>query len=117
MNSHHTTRIARNTGLLYVRMAVMLVVTLYTERIVLRTLGVTDYGIFELIGSVTALFWFLNTAMATATQRFMNFEMGRENDHGVRRVFSMSVNIHLGVAAIVLILGETVGLWLLNHWL
>ena len=56
MNSHHTTRIARNTGLLYVRMAVMLVVTLYTERIVLRTRGVTDYGIFELTGSVTALF-------------------------------------------------------------
>lgn len=116
MNIENTGRIARNTALLYVRMLVMMLVTMYASRIVLRTLGAGDNDLYSLIAdSFVALFWFLNTAMAAATQRFLNFEIGQGDSRSVSRVFSMSVNIHIGVAIIVLLLGETVGLWFVNN--
>ncbi len=91
-------------------MAVMMLVTLWTGREVLSVLGVEDNNIYAVVGSFVALFWFLNTAMASATQRFLNVEV--ENGGGsAGKVFSTSVNIHLAIAVVVLVLGETVGLW------
>ena len=117
MSVEKTTRIARNTALLYGRMFVQMLVTLYASRIVLRVLGVEDNDTYAVVGSFVALFWFLNTAMAAATQRFLNVELERGNRDSVRRVFSMSVNIHVGIALIVLVLGETLGLWFVNTYL
>jgi len=95
-----------------------MLVTLYISRVVLATLGVDDYGIYNVVGGVVVLFTFLNTSMVNATQRFLNFEMGK-SDGGdtIRDVFSMSINCHLLIVALILVLGETVGLWLVNSFL
>ncbi len=114
MSVEKTTLIARNTLLLYGRMVVQMLVTMYASRIVLEVLGIGDNDIYVTVGSFVALFWFLNTAMASATQRFMNVEMERGDSGSVERVFSMSVNIHVCIALLVLLLGETVGLWFVN---
>lgn len=117
MSVESTKRIARNTLLLYGRMLVMMLVTLYTSRKVLEILGPSDNNIYAVVGSFVALFWFLNTAMASATQRFLNVELEKGGPESVNRVFSMSVNIHIGIALIVLVIGEILGPWAVNQWL
>ena len=107
-------RIAKNTAMLYMRMLLSMAVSFYTSRIVLNILGVDDFGIYNLVGGIVVLFSFLNNAMASSTQRFLNFELGRENLDEVKRIFSMSLTTHLSIAFVVLVLSETVGLWLLN---
>lgn len=97
--------------MLYIRMLLSMVVSLYTSRVVLNTLGVEDYGIYNVVGGVVVLFSFLNNAMASATQRFLNFELGRQNLLEVKRVFSMSMTAHIFIALFVLLLSETIGLW------
>ncbi len=104
-------RIARNTLFLYFRTLLVMLVTLYMSRVVLRVLGEVDYGIYNLIGGIVVFFGFMNTAMSAATQRYLNFHLGRGEHEEVRRVFSMSVITHLLFVAGVLVLGETVGLW------
>lgn len=91
-----------------------MVVSLYTSRIVLNTLGIEDYGIYNVVGGIVTMLGFLNNAMATGTQRFLTFELGKENHAQLAKVFSMSVNIHATIAIVVLILAETIGLWFLN---
>lgn len=107
-------RIAKNTLALYARMGVTMLVSLFTSRVVLQTLGVEDFGIYNVVGGVVVLFSFLNAAMSSATQRFLNFELGKKNLAQVARVFSMSMSVHFCIAGTVLILAETVGLWFLN---
>jgi len=114
MSSESNKRIAKNTGMLYFRMLITMAVSLYTSRIVLNTLGVTDYGIYNVVGGVITMFGFLNSSMASATQRFLSFELGRKDYIQLGRVFSMSVNIHFFIALIILVLGETIGLWFVN---
>ena len=104
-------RIAKNTLMLYIRMLLSMVVSLYTSRVVLNTLGVDDFGIYNVVGGVVVLFTFVNSAMASATQRFLNFELGRQNLLEVKRVFSMSMTAHIFIALLVLLLAETIGLW------
>lgn len=106
-------RIAKNTIMLYVRMFLIMAVTLYTSRVVLEVLGVEDFGIYNIVGGIVVLFSFINHAMATATQRFLNFELGRGNIEETERVFSMSLTAHISIALLVLFLAETVGLWFL----
>jgi len=113
-NSANNKRIAKNTILLYFRMLLTMAVTLYTSMVVLKTLGVDDFGIYNIVGGVVVLFSFLNNAMSTATQRFLNFEMGKGAEGNVNRMFSMSMTAHLSIALIVVILAETIGLWFLN---
>ena len=108
-------RIARNTVFLYVRMILILLVTLYTSRVVLAVLGVEDYGIYNVVGGVVAMFAFLSNSMATATQRFLTFELGRGDAERLRKVFSAAVHIHLAIAVAVVLLAETAGLWLLEE--
>lgn len=112
--SENNKRIAKNTLLLYVRMLLLMVISLYTSRVVLNALGVDDYGIYNVVGGIVVLLAFLNNAMAGSTQRFLNFEMGTQDSDALRRVFSTSIHIHIIVALVVLILGETIGLWFLN---
>lgn len=115
--SQNNKRIAKNTLLLYVRMLLLMVISLYTSRVVLNALGVDDYGIYNVVGGIVVLLAFLNNAMAGSTQRFLNFEMGTQDNDALRRVFSTSIHIHIIVAIIVLILGETIGLWFLNTYM
>lgn len=110
----NNTRIAKNTLLLSVRMVLMMLLSLYTSRIVLQTLGETDYGIWSVVGGIVVVLGFLNSSMTGGTQRFLNFEMGRGNMDGLKKVFSSAIFIHGCVASIVFLLAETVGLWFLN---
>ena len=104
-------RIAKNTLALYARMLFSMAVTLYTSRVVLNTLGVEDYGLYNVVGGFVAMFSFFNSAMASATQRYLNFELGRGDAARLHRVFCTSMNIHALISVVVLLLSETVGLW------
>lgn len=87
-------------------------VALYTSRVVLATLGVTDYGIYNVVGGIVSLFTFINFAMGCSTTRFITFELGKKDEHGVNVAFSNAVIVHVIIALIILLLGETVGLYL-----
>lgn len=113
-NIEHNKRIARNTILLYFRMFLTMGISLYTSRIVLNTLGVKDFGIYNVVGGVVLMFSFLNSSMSSATQRFLSFELGKKNFEQLKKVFSMSVNIHAIIAVVIFVLAETIGLWFLN---
>lgn len=89
-------------------------VSLFTSRIVLNTLGVVDFGIYNVVGGVVMMFSFLNSSMSSATQRFFSFELGKKDYEQLKKVFSMSVNIHAIIAVVIFILAETIGLWFLN---
>ena len=104
-------RIAKNTLLLYARMLFMMAISLYTSRIVLNTLGVEDYGIYNVVGGVVAMFGFINGSMSSATQRYITFALGKENFERLQKVFSTTVQIHVLIAVIIVVLSETVGLW------
>ena len=91
-----------------------MLVSLYTSRVVLQALGVEDYGVYNVVAGSVALFGFMNSAMSIATQRFLNFYMVKGGYDLLRRVFAMSLNIHVMIAIIVVLLTETVGLWILN---
>ncbi len=108
-------KIAKNTLSLYFRMFITLGVSLYTSRIVLNVLGVSDYGLYSLVGGIVTLMGFLNSTMAASTQRYLNYESGKKNpDRRLREVFGTSQFIHLLMAAIILLIAETIGLWFLN---
>lgn len=116
-HSQDNKRIAKNTLLLYFRMILIMGVMLYTSRVVLEVLGVVDFGIYNIVGGVVVLFSFLNGAMASATQRFLNYELGRGNMAEVARVFSMSMTAHIGIAVLLLLLAETIGLWIVWNYI
>ena len=108
-------RIAKNTIMLYIRMFISMVVGLYTSRVVLATLGVEDYGIYGVVGGVVAMMGFLNASMSGATSRFLTFELGRGDKDRLAKTFSSALIVHIGIAIVVLILAETVGLWFLSN--
>lgn len=110
-------RIAKNTLMLYIRMLLIMVVNLYTSRVILQALGVEDFGLYNVVGGVVVLFTFINNAMVTSTQRFLNFEIGRNDIEEAKKVFSASLNIHFLIAGIFFLLAETVGLWFLNKYI
>lgn len=100
--------------MLYFRMAVVMAIAFWTSRVVLQTLGVEDFGIYNVVGGVVGLFTFLNAALSGATQRFLNFELGRKDEVRLQKIFSASLVIHFLIAIVILILSETIGLWFLN---
>lgn len=106
-------RIAKNTLYLYIRMIITTVVSLYTVRVVLDVLGAEDYGIYNVVGGIVVLFSFLNHAMNGATQRFLSYEIGRNDDVMFQKTFSMSINCHAIMAVAIFVILETVGLWFL----
>lgn len=96
-------------------MLVLMLVSLYTSRVVLKILGVEDYGIYNVVGGIVVLFTFINNAMISSTQRYLNYEIGRKENSNAEKIFSISVNIHLLISFLILILSETLGLWFLNN--
>lgn len=106
--------IAKNTIFLYMRMIVVMFVSLYTSRVVLDKLGVEDYGIYNIVGSVVISFIFIKNALQSASQRFLSYSKG-SGEGNVSRVFSMSMNVHILIMFIVCILLETVGLWFFSN--
>lgn len=112
-DSSNNKRIAKNTLLLYFRMLLMMVVTLYTSRVVLATLGVEDYGIYNVVGGVVTMFGFISGCMSTATQRYLTFELGKGRVKRLQEVFNVSILIHGIVALVILVVAETIGLWFL----
>jgi O-antigen/teichoic acid export membrane protein len=108
-------RLFKNTIFLYFRMILVLGVSLYTSRVVINALGIEDFGIYNVVAGTVTLIAFLNSAMATGTQRFLSFELGRENPTESRSIFSTAMLIHLGVAILIFIIAETLGVWIVNH--
>jgi len=94
-----------------------MVVALYTSRVVLNTLGVEDFGIYNVVGGFVAMVGFLNNSMASATQRFLSYEIGKSDSSKLNKVFLMSVNIHFIIGVVIFILAETLGLWVVNSQL
>lgn len=99
---------------MYLRMILVTGVTLYTSRIVLRELGIVDYGIYNAVGGVVLFFSFLVPTLSQSVQRFLNYEMGRDDLQMVNKTFSMSIQIHLFISFLIVLLSETIGLWFLN---
>lgn len=110
-------RIAKNTLLLYVRMFIMMAVGLFTNRIILDALGVSDYGIYNVIGGLVTMFSVLTGAMSVATSRFLTFALGSGDNQLLRRTFVTAVNIHLIIAAAIVVIAEVGGIWMLNSHL
>ena len=107
-------RIARNTLMLYLRMLLSTAVSLYTSRVILATLGVEDFGISGLVGGVVGMFTFINTSMAGATSRFLTYELGRGDEGRLRDTFGSALLAHILIALGILVLAETVGLWIVE---
>ena len=104
-------RIAKNTVMLYIRMLLIMAVTLYTSRVVLEVLGVEDFGIYNVVGGVVTMLGFINNSLSGATSRFITFELGRGNEGDLKKVFRCAVSVHYLLALLILFLGETIGLW------
>lgn len=96
---------------LYFRMLLIMAVSLYTSRIILQTLGIEDFGIYNVVGGIVTMFTFLNGSLGAATSRYITFELGRENYERLNKVFNTALIIHLAIAFIIILLAETVGLW------
>lgn len=110
-----TKNIAKNSLFLYARMFLNMGVALFTAGIVLNTLGITDYGIYNIVGGFVSMFSFLNSSMSSATQRFLSFDLGKNNLIQLKKTFSTTVTIHFGIALIIVFALETFGLWYINH--
>ena len=108
-------RIAKNTVILYFRMLLLMAVSLYTSRVILSTLGVDDFGIYNVVGGFVALFAVLSKSLSSACSRFFNYEMGKGRSSKLEKVFSSSVWIHLFLAIIVAVLGGVIGAWFVSE--
>lgn len=107
-------RIAKNTLLLYFRMLFLMAVSLYTSRVVLNALGVEDFGLYNVVGGVVAMFSVLSGSLSAAISRFITYELGKGNQENLNKIFSSAVTIQLGLAGIIILLAETIGIWFLN---
>lgn len=110
----NTKRIAKNTLILYARMLFSMLVSLYTSRVVLQALGIEDYGIYNVVGGMVAMFSIVSNSLSSSVSRFLTFELGKGDTDGLKRVFSTSLSIQLVLASIIVVLTETIGLWFLN---
>lgn len=113
--SKNNKRIAKNTILLYARMLMLMLISLYTSRVNLQALGVADFGIYNVVGGVVAMFSLLSGSLSAATSRFITFELGKGDKERLKKVFSSTVTIQLILILIIVILLESIGLWLLNN--
>ena len=113
--SANTKRIAKNTMMLYVRMLFGMLVSLYTSRVVLSTLGVEDFGIQGAVGGFVAMFSLISSSLSSSVSRFLTFELGKGDKESLRQVFSTSLLIHIGLAVVVFLCIETFGVWFLNN--
>lgn len=94
-------RVIKNTGYLYAKMGITMFVSLYTTRLILNSLGASDFGIFNIVGGAIAMLGFLNAAMASATQRFMSYSEGEGDKEKQKSIFNVSLILHLGISLVV----------------
>lgn len=114
-NNRTGKRLAKNTLFMYFRMAFLTIISLYTSRVILQKLGVEDYGIYNVVGSIVLMFNSLKSIFASSTQRFLNVEMGKGNNERLQLIYNMSTVINLLIALLIVLLVECVGLWFLNY--
>lgn len=114
-HSENTKRIAKNTLMLYGRMLFSMVVSLYTSRVVLNTLGVVDYGVYNVVGGFVTMFSLVSTALSSSVSRFLTYELGCGDIVRLKKAFSTSLLIQIALSVLVLIIAETIGLWFLNN--
>ena len=112
--SDNNKRIAKNTLLLYFRMLFMMVVSLYTSRVILNALGVEDFGIYNVVGGVVSMFTVISGSLSAAISRFITYELGKGDQSKLNKIFSASVTIQLLLSLIIVVLIESVGVWFLN---
>lgn len=111
----NVSRIAKNTLLLYVRMAFIMLVTLYTSRVILESLGVVDFGIYNVVGGLSSAFVFFSSALSNSTQRFLNFRLGEDDLAGAKSVFNNSLIIYSSIALMIIIIGVPLGYWFVTN--
>ena len=114
MSTQAINRVAKNTGILYLRMAITVFISLYATRLTLTALGVEDFGLYNLVGGVIAMLGFLNASMSSSTQRFMSFAQGQGDLNKIKQIFNMSTLLHLGIAVAVVIAFEIAGYFFFN---
>ncbi len=112
--SKDTGKIAKNTVILYVRLIFIMALNLYTSRVVLAVLGVDDFGIYNVVGGLVMMFSFLSGSIQAAIMRFLMYELGQHDEDRLKRIFSTSISILLFLGITIVIIGETLGVWLLN---
>lgn len=114
LKTDNNKRIAKNTLFLYFRMLLLMIVNLYTSRVVLNALGVVDFGIYNVVGGVVTMFSVISGSLSASISRFITFELGRGNNENLTKIFSSSVTIQILLSIIIIILAETIGVWFLN---
>ena len=112
--SANNKRIAKNTIVLYIRTLFVMLVSLYTSRVILEALGVEDYGIYQVVGGVVAMFSVISSSLSNAISRFLTFEIGHGDKIRLKKIFSTSITIQLVIAAIILVLSEVIGIWFME---
>lgn len=115
MDNNQNKRIAKNTIFMYIRMAITMCIGLYTSRAVLQSLGVEDFGLYNVIGGIVSMFVILNNAMVNTTSRFITVYLAKEDDLQTRRIFNMASLVHIIIAVLVVIFAETIGMWYLEN--
>jgi len=113
--SDNNKRIAKNTLLLYIRMIFLMLISLYTSRVILNALGVQDFGLYNVVGGVVMLFSTISGTLSSAISRFITYELGKEDKGNLQNIFSTSLLIQIGLSVALLIIAETLGLWFVNH--
>ena len=108
-------RIAKNTLVLYFRMIFLMVISLYTSRVILDALGIEDYGIYNIVGGFVALFGLISAALTSACSRFLNYEMGKGDVNRQNVVFSTAVTIQWTLAITIFVIAEVIGVWYVNN--
>lgn len=114
-SSNNTKRIVQNTIFLYFRTIIILLVNLYMSRVILENLGITDYGVYNAVGGVIAMFSVVSGALSSSISRFITFELGKENSPRLHNIFSSSLNIQIGIAFLIIFISEPIGIWFLNN--
>lgn len=113
--NHNTARIAKNTGFLYMRMLLVLLVSLYTSRVVLDALGVVDFGIYNVVAGFIYFIGFFNSSLSNATQRFLSIELGKGDVGSAHKIFNQSLLLYFFIALGIFVVGEAVGIWFVSH--
>ncbi len=107
-------RLTKNTIMLYIRMIAVMAISLYTSRIVLKNLGIDDFGLYEVVGSVASMFLFLNTAMNSSTQRYLTIAIGKGDTKELHKIFNVSCVIHTIIGLLIVLICEVIGIWFIQ---
>lgn len=110
-------RLAKNTFLLYIRTFIILIVNLYTSRVVLEALGIEDYGIYNIVGGIVAMFSIISASLSNSITRFITFELGKGDNDKLKQIFSTSINIQLFLSLIITVAIEIIGVWFMYTYM